>query len=605
MAQNSDVNFRIRAFETVSQKLKKVTRTFGPLGQAIGKVNRKLRALNAQWGGTFAKMKKFGQGAKNIGRSMTIGLTAPIAIAGASIIRTSLSFQKSINKVGALTQTIIGGVVSPEFQQLEERAKLLGRTTEFSSTQAADAMGLLARAGFSTTEILDSTADVLALASSTGFELAFSADVMAKTIRAFGLEAKEAGRVTDVLALVSAKSNVDLETLSETFKDAAPIAKAYGLTLEQTAALTGLLGDVGIQGSKAGTTLKTMMLQLAAPGAKAKKILQALNITVSKGADGMVDVGTILSDLAPKLAKFPKQAQLEAVNELFGLRGIAGASALMSKAIADGKDPVGVLTSVLLSANGVAKDMQKTMLRGLPGAMARFESALEGAQLAIGNSGMIEWFSGILEGLTDMFSALAESNPVLLKWGTGIAIVVALVGPLLIGIGSLIAMLPFLAAGWTLVSAASFPITGSVLAIAAGVGVLIVALTWLASHWNEIWNGMKIVASDVFGWLVGKMNAMLALVKKIPFIGNSLANAFAPGGFVPGGAQKAAQSFGPEQSSTGAQSMVQGALSGAQQPMSSQATVDVNFNNAPKGTRVNSSSEGDLLLNLGFAGGLQ
>lgn len=588
-------------------------------------------------------MTKLGAGMMSVGRGMSVGVTAPVGLAGAAVLSTAVDFQKSINKVGAVTRTIMGGQVTPEFEALEKEALRLGSTTEFTSTQAADAMGLLGRAGFSAAEILSSVDDVLALASASGQDLAFTADVMAKTIRAFGLEASEATRVSDVLSDVARRTNVDLETISETFKDAAPIAKAYGMTLEQTAAITGLLGDVGIQGSKAGTTLKNIMLKIAAPSALATKMLKAMNITVEDGAGGMKDVGKILTELTGKLGTLPKKAQLQVINELFGLRGIAGAAALMEKAINEGRDPIAAMTEVLKGSTGAAKDMQQTMLRGAPGALARFQSALEGLMLAIAKSGLLEWFGDILDKLAGLFSRLSETNPMLLKIGTVFALVAAAVGPLVLFLGWLISLIPAIVTGFAAISAASLPITGTTLLIAAGIAAVVAAIGYLIYKFNDI---KKWISENPFGqfltqlfllftpighlillikfvinhfdtlkkifmqmpmvqWIMAVVDAMGWLISKVkelagPAMGflNKLAgpivgilNAVAPvageGGLL--GAPKGANNAQAEIATTRTEN-------------TNNAKVSVDFNNVPRGTRVSTQGELDLGLNFGKMG---
>jgi TP901 family phage tail tape measure protein len=315
VARTERLILKNKAVDRVSRVLDRIKSRFPKMSSAIRKVNSDLTKLNARFGTMFGRMRKFGAAAKNMGRGMTTGLSLPIAVAGGAILRTAFKFQKSINKVGAITRTIIGGKVTPEFKALEAEAKRLGATTEFSANQTADAMVNLGRAGLSTAEILESVDDVLALASAGGVDLAFSADVMAKTMRQFNLQASEATRITDVLADVSRRSNVDLESIAETFKDAAPIAKQYGATLEQTAALTGLLGDIGIQGSKAGTTLKNVFLKLATATPKMNDTLASLGISLTKTDGGMNDVGEVLTKLGPALARFPKKAQLTLLNK--------------------------------------------------------------------------------------------------------------------------------------------------------------------------------------------------------------------------------------------------------------------------------------------------
>lgn len=506
MARQVGVNFKLTATERVSKVLSRVSRSLDKLKSRVTKTINRFKVLQARTAGLRKGMKKLGAGMRRVGRGMMVGVTAPIGLAGAAIIRTSLNFQKSINKLGAISQTIIKGKVSKDFERLEALALKLGSTTEFSSTQAADAMINLSKAGFKVNEILEVTDDVLALASATGMDLAFTADVLAKTMRQFGLEADQAGRVTDVLALISAKSNVDMTTLAETFKDAAPIAKEYGLSLEQLAAVTGLLGDIGIQGSKAGTTLKAIMLKLISPSKKAAEAMKIMNISIEKGSDGLVDVGSILDQLAGKLQKLPKKAQLQLINELFGLRGIAGAAGLMTRAIEEGKDPIAIMTNVLLNANGAAKDMQQTMLRGLPGSMARLESATEGLMLKVGKSGLIGVFADMVEGLTEWIGTLSEAETEHLAMGTVILGVVAAMGPLLFAFGGFLAILPAMITGvtvlWTLLAANPIILAAALFAIAA----LLVIKNWtgIKEMFSDMW-GDPAMALEFFAFLLADL----------------------------------------------------------------------------------------------------
>lgn len=605
MATKSTHSLVLKGVDKVSRVMDKITRKFPKLRRSVRRTSKVFAILQKRTERFRKSIGKLGRRMRGVGRGMTVGLTAPIGLAGAAILRTGVQFQKSINRVAAVTNTIINGKVTPQFKALEEQALMLGSSTEFSATQAADAMALLGRAGFKTSEILEATDDVLALATASGSELAFTADIMAKTIRAFGLEASDAARVSDVLSDVSRKTNVDLSTLAETFKDAAPIAKAYGATLEQTAAITGLLGDVGIQGSKAGTTLKAIMLKLAAPSKKAALIMKQLGIEVATTAGGMTDVGSILTQLAPALGKFPKQAQLAAINELFGLRGIAGASALMSKAIKEGKNPIATLTKLLEGSSGAAKEMQKIMLRGSVGALARFNSALEGVGLAFSRSGMLEAFADLLELLAGFFSFLSKLNPAILKWIAILGGIVAVIGPILIGIGSFLALLPFMITGMGALSAASLPITGTFLAIAAAIAAIVAIIAVLVVNFDAIsdfmdQNPFLSMLKTIFllltplGQIVTVIRLITSAFKSMDAVKNTLKS------LLPSFVQKFI--FGE---SAGAETKTKEIAGGRDTTQTNNSIVDVNFKNAPQGTKAVGSGPGIGSLNVGTAGGIQ
>lgn len=499
MAKDKEVRFRIRALDRMSSVLTKVRRQFPRLANSVKRASRAFQ-IAAEKSKKFRRaMSKISGTMKNIGRGMVTRVSAPIALAGAAIIKTGVDFQRSINKVGAITRTIMGGQVTPQFHALEKQAMELGRTTEFSAVQAADAMGLLGRAGFSANEILASTDDVLALASASGMDLAFTADIMAKSIRAFGLSANDAQRVSDVLADVSRRTNVDLETIGETFKATAPIAAQYGASIEEAAAITGLLGDVGIQGSIAGTAMKNIMLKMAAPTAAGLKLWKRLGVEAFDPATKkMKSVGAILTELGPKLGKLNKNDQLGVLNELFGLRGITGAASLMAKAMKDGKDPVAKLTEILKNSKGAAKDMQKTMLRGAVGAMARFRSALEGLGLAFAKSGLLDAFSDILEVTTEWMSSLAELEPGTLRTIMIIGGLVAAVGPLLVLLAPMVSMVGIavpafqaLAAAAGMTGGAMFLVTAQVLLLVAAIAVLAFFLERATARWDQMVAGFK------------------------------------------------------------------------------------------------------------------
>src|SRR5690606_2922780 len=168
-----------------------------------------------------------------------------------------------------------------EMAILSRTARELGASTVFSASQAAEGMSYLAMAGFSVSEIVDAMPGLLDTAAAAQSGLGVTADIVSNILSGFQLEARETTRVADVLTATFTSSNTTLEMLGDTMSYVAPVAASLGISLEEVAAMTGRLGDVGIQGQRAGTALRAIFTRLAAPTGEAAKILQQLGVATT------------------------------------------------------------------------------------------------------------------------------------------------------------------------------------------------------------------------------------------------------------------------------------------------------------------------------------
>ncbi|MQB02300.1 MAG: phage tail tape measure protein, partial [Actinobacteria bacterium] len=148
---------------------------------------------------------RIGSQLQSTGRRLTTRLTLPIVGLGVGILKVAGDFQSSMNQVRAVT-----GAAGAEFTQLEDLAKDLGRTTQFSASQAADAMYFLASAGFDTNEIMEALPGTLQLAAAAQMDLATAADLASNILSGFGLEATELGRVNDALVATFQNTNTNV-----------------------------------------------------------------------------------------------------------------------------------------------------------------------------------------------------------------------------------------------------------------------------------------------------------------------------------------------------------------------------------------------------------
>ena len=169
----------------------------------------------------------------------------PLLALGAGAIKTSADFEKSMSNVQALS-----GATGKDLEDLTNIAKEMGAKTQFSASEAADALGFMALAGWDSKQSMSALPGVLDLAAASGMGLAEASDMVTDYLSAFGEEADQAGRMSDVLAYAQANSNTTTQALGEAFKNCAVNANAFGLDIEQTTALLGKLGDQGLKGAK-------------------------------------------------------------------------------------------------------------------------------------------------------------------------------------------------------------------------------------------------------------------------------------------------------------------------------------------------------------------
>src|SRR5699024_5729548 len=158
-------------------------------------------------------------------------------------------------------------------------------------------MQYLAMAGYESNEIISAMPGVLNAAAAGQVELGTAADITSNVLSGFGLQASETSRVADVLTKAFTSSNTSMESLGETMKYAAPVAKAAGFSLEETAAAAGILGDSGISASQAGTTLRGVMLRLINPPKQAAEALDALGISVTDSSGKIKPLYKIIEEL--------------------------------------------------------------------------------------------------------------------------------------------------------------------------------------------------------------------------------------------------------------------------------------------------------------------
>lgn len=402
------------------------------------------------------KLAAFSSAATSAGRSLTKGLTVPIAGVGAAAVAVTARFESSMSEVAA-----ISGATGDDLQKLGDKAKEMGAKTKFSASESAQAFKYMALAGWETEDMLDGIEGVMNLAAASGEDLASVSDIVTDSLTAFGLTAKDSTHFADVLAKTMASSNTDVAGLGEAFKYVAPVAGAFGYTVEDVSVALGTMANAGIKGSSMGTALRQALVQLTSPSETAANYMEKFGISLYDSQGNTKDLMTVMKDLRgtfsmtsmdvakaaeaaekgdaawneyAKSLNLPanEQEKLTALTEMFGARAMPA----MLSIIQASEDDFNMLTDKIANADGAAQEMAETMLDNLPGAITIAKSALEGLGIRVGEV-MTPTLTKIVKKFTDFISGLTEASDTTVKFVVVLGTVLASLGPILLITGSL------------------------------------------------------------------------------------------------------------------------------------------------------------------------
>ena len=349
-------------------------------------------------GGVFAT---FGEDVKK-GIAMGFGMSTTEMVVSAinhlkrfavDAVQTGMEFEQSMANVQA-----ISGATGKEFETLTEFARELGATTMMSATESADAMSFLAMAGWDTQQIMAGLPAILDLTIASGREFSTVADIVSDNLTAFGLEAKDATMYSDALAYAMSNANVNMDTLGESLKYIAPVATTAGFSMQETISAVMMLGDAGIKGSQAGTTLRTVMLNLTGANEKATAQLNDLGVAVYDSENKTRKLTDIIRDLAKATEGMSDAQKSNIYNTIAGRTAVAGLATIMKQ----GADKMAEYTTGVYTSAGATEAMAETMGNTTEGKIAMFNSALDELKITMFNSfqpaiqGGIEWLTDFI-----------------------------------------------------------------------------------------------------------------------------------------------------------------------------------------------------------------
>ena len=358
-----------------------------------------IKGLEASLGKANKSIAGFASNAVRIGSTLTFGVTAPLVAMGKSAFDTFSQFENGMMKVNTVT-----GATAEEFKMLTGEAKRLGATTQFTASQVAELQLILGRKGFDPEAIKGMQQSILDLALATGEDLSLAAEVVSKSINAFGLETEESARIANTLASAAANSSVELSTFATAFGHAGASAKAVGVDIEELSAMMGVLMDNGIKASKAGTGLRKVFMKLNEEGIPFGSTLEHLSSGTMSLSEAQDLVGTT------------------AANQLLIL--------------SENRDKLAELTDEYDNNTTRLNEMADAMSKTTVAKVKKMQSAIEGLNLELGAllADRIMPLINFLTNLANRFSGLDDTTQNLI---ITIGTIAGAIGPLALIIGGL------------------------------------------------------------------------------------------------------------------------------------------------------------------------
>ncbi|EHC4862453.1 phage tail tape measure protein [Escherichia coli] len=459
------------------------------------------------------------------GGALAIGAAAAGGYAAGRFLQPAIGFGKEMSRVQALTRIDKN---SPQFKALREQALKLGSETPFTASDAASGQSFLAMAGFTPQAIQAALPGVLNMALAGGVELGETADIGSNILTQFNLTADQMDRVGDTLTAAFTRTNTDLRALGETMKYTGPVAAKLGISLEEAAAMAGMLASNGLRGSDAGTAMRASLSRLASPPKAAADALKELGVSVADARGKMRPMEDVLLDLYKATQKYGQVDQVSFFKDIAGEEAFVGLQTLVAAA---GSGELQKLTRELQGARGEVDRVAKVMADNLDGDLKNLDSAWEGLRIRISDlvdgplRSVTQWLTRVLEKIT----SLAQAHPVLTRQlliaGGALLAMTATIRSLSLVIGVLYGKLATLRLGfdiltrsmnvvrvlpalWGMLTGSVSLLGGAIGALFSPVGLIVAALAGAAVLIWKYWDPIRAFFAGVFSGIMERLTPL-------------------------------------------------------------------------------------------------
>lgn len=416
--------------DKVNSQLAKEQKQLETLQGKADKAGKELEEFNESEGDATKGSKELEKGVKDAGdaaeKAANGGFTvfkgvlanlvtgALTAAAGAlknfagSVLETGMSFDSAMSNVAALS-----GATGEELELLTNTAREFGATTQFSASEAADALGYMALAGWNAEQSTQALGGVLDLAAASGMGLAQASDMVTDYLSAFGMEASQSAEFADMLAYAQANSNTSAEQLGEAYKNSAANLNAAGQDVQTVTALLSSMANQGLKGAAAGTALSAIMRDITKKMENGKIAIGNTNVEVMDAQGNYRDLTEILADVEKATEGMGDAERSAALLGTFTSDSLKGLNLVLNEGVESAAD----FEEGLRNSSGSASEMAKTLNDNLQGDLKALSSAFDEFKLTIFESAnaplrdLVQSVTGgVLPALTDMIKGVEGAD---------------------------------------------------------------------------------------------------------------------------------------------------------------------------------------------------
>jgi TP901 family phage tail tape measure protein len=452
-------------------------------------------ALQAQVSGFVAGMKTANKAAGDFSKNLLDAadknsqhlnqLSGSLGLMGAGLVgfaalavKSFADFDKAMSHVQAATHASAG-----DMKLLRDAALEAGQRTAYSATEAAGAIEELSKAGVSTADVLGGGLDgALDLAAAGSIDVKDAAEVAATAMTQFGLSGDKIPHVADLLAAAAGKAQGEVSDMAAALKQGGLVAAQMGWSIEETTATLASFAAAGLLGSDAGTSLKTMLLQLVNPSAEAAETMRNLGISAYDVQGNFVGAGNLAGQLSEHMKDLDPATRNAALATIFGSDAIRAAS-IMYK---NGADGVAEWTDKVWD-QGYATETAAIKMDNLAGDLEKLSGSFDNALIGLGEGadGPLRSLTQKLTEAVDGFNNLdpaVKSATLAIIGGGGLAI---------LGVAGVLKLVTAL--GEAKVAAQALGVTAGKTAtvlkfvgVVGAIGGIVVAADWLSDRLGNV-----------------------------------------------------------------------------------------------------------------------
>lgn len=312
-------------------------------------------------------------------------------------VSAGMSFESTMSSVAALS-----GATGSDFDKLSDKAKQLGASTKYTSSQIASAMEYMSMAGWKADEMLSGMDGVINLTIASGGDLARTSDIVTDALTAFGKQAKDSGEFADVLATASANANTNVDLMGETFKYVGSVAGAMGYSIQDIALATSIMANSSIKGSAAGTALRATITRMAKPTEESSMAMSVLGLSLTDANGNMNSFAQIMKDMRKGMQGLTEDEKASYAAMLGGQEAMSGLLAIVNASDED----FNKLSDAINNASGAAETMASIKADNLQGAVDELKSGIEG----IGITAFEQAKGKLKEFVKNITSEISDAN---------------------------------------------------------------------------------------------------------------------------------------------------------------------------------------------------